>query len=143
MSFTIFIVISFFVLLHRLSVKCVIKGFDNERQEMIVNTSTSECQTVHLGSFQDGTSYWTPTQGYYSLTISVHDSSPYALYSHAFSLVVTNPSSLQLQAGTLLTNEMIIDPSKLSTGIRIDYPSSLTPTSIRWIVDDKEVSSPK
>lgn len=110
---------------------------------MIVDASSTDCQTLHLGSFQDGTSYWTPTQGYYSVTISVHDSSPYALYSHAFSLVVINPTSLQLQAATLLTNEMTIDPSKLSSGIRLIYPSSITPTSIRWIVDDKEVSSPK
>lgn len=132
----------FLLLPCRLFVKCVIKGINHDQQELKRSVTSSDCHTVSLGLFQDGYSYWTPTQGLYTLTMSVHDSSPYALYSHAYSLAVVNPTSLQLQTNKVLSDFITIDSSSIQAhGVELVYPSSLQPVATRWFVDEKEVSA--
>lgn len=127
---------------NRFTVKCSIKSFNHDIQEITSTIQSSDCKTVHLGNFQNGQFYWNPTQGFYTITISIHDSSPYALFSKAYNLVICNPLSLQLKSNQLLSDQIQISKETLQTsGLFISYPSSYQPLSIRWYIDEKDSSS--
>ena len=129
---------------HRYDIAFVVKGMNHESLQFHrqFQASSTDCSSVSSSVFSDGDSYWYATQGKYSIVISVHDSSPYALFSTSYSLVIVRPSSLQFRVGSTLSNGQSVSQETLKeTPISLSLPSSIVPTSVRWMVDGAEAAS--
>lgn len=127
-------------LMNSVLLQCNIQDFDGNSQKLTHTIHSSDCQSISLGFFQNGQAYWTPTQGLYTLAISISDSQ--LLESSSYSLAITNPTSLQLQTNKILSESATMEKSIIQqTGIEVTFPSTLHPFSIRWYVDLKAVDT--
>lgn len=134
--------ISFFQLIFLISsytIKFLVNGMNYEQHifQHTVTPSTTDCITIHSTVYSDGTSVWNVMQGLYSVVISVHDTSPYALFSTSYSMSILRPDSLSLTCGEKMTDGITVESQTLaSTPIVLTLPSSVKATSVRWVLDD-------
>lgn len=110
---------------------------------MIQHTlSVTDCTTQRISLFSDGKSvlYW--RQGVYHVVLSVHDHTPYALFSTSYTIGVLRPNQLELSCNGKVENGMAVDHKMLlATPLQLSLPSSVHPQSIRWIVDDAPLAT--
>lgn len=110
---------------------------------MIQHTlSVTDCTTQRISLFSDGKSvlYW--RQGVYHVVLSVHDHTPYALFSTSYTIGVLRPNQLELSCNGKVENGMAVDHKMLlATPLQLSLPSSVHPQSIRWIVDDTPLAT--
>ena len=103
--------------------------------EHSVTPSTTDCVSVHSNVYSDGTSVWNVMQGVYSIVISVHDSTPYALFSTSYSLSVIRPNSLSLTCEGKMTDGATLESQTLTSTPIVLSLSSIKATSVRWVLD--------
>ena len=104
--------------------------------EHSVTPSTTDCVSVHSNVYSDGTSVWNVMQGVYSIVISVHDSTPYALFSTSYSLSVIRPNSLSLTCEGKMTDGATLESQTLTSTPIVLSLSSIKATSVRWVLDN-------
>lgn len=131
-------------IISRFTIKFTVKGINHESVHFMhhLQSSSTECLPISSAVFSDGESFWYATQGVYSIIISIHDSSPYAIFSTSYSLAVIRPASIQFQLSSPLSASCTLPLSSLAnTPFTLLLPSSVTPTTVRWILDGREAAS--
>ena len=136
------IVLSTLLITRRYTLQVILKEFSHEIAMIQHTLSVTDCTTQRISLFSDGKSvlYW--RQGVYHVVLSVHDHTPYALFSTSYTIGVLRPNQLELSCNGKVENGMAVDHKMLlATPLQLSLPSSVHPQSIRWIVDDTPLAT--
>ena len=110
---------------------------------MIQHTlSVTDCTSLRASLFSDGKSVWYWRQGIYHAVVSVHDQTPYALFSTSYAIGVVRPNQLTLTGNGKVENGVAVErKTLLATPLQLSFPSSIHPQSVRWIIDDTPLAT--
>lgn len=129
-------------ILCRYTLQVILKEFSHEVAVIQHTLSVTACTSLRVSLFSDGKSVWYWRQGLYHAVVSVHDNTPYALFSTSYALGVVRPSQLAMTWNGKVENGMTVErKTLLATPLQLSLPSSVHSHSVRWILDDTALST--